>query len=250
MATVSKSIAITSEGIYNVELEAYTTINVTLYSAANDVVSFTDESGSKTCATDVSGIGTTSIQIMTGTSKDITFTSSVAKSTELNSSTPYSKTITITESTTDVRVMPDKTIYWYGYLNGTVDSTNQGLASANKVYPGITRNTNTITAYVSNSSSSQEGSIRFYNIAGFTSGKFCIRLQNTNCSSQYAQWRVLLRNTSASIGSDSNTFIGRGADKGAIDLRDATTRSSDPYVIWIWLLNTMWLNISAIWLQD
>lgn len=99
------------------------TQTVTVYSAASDTVSFTDVTGAKTVTTDANGHGSVSITFIPN--QTITFTSSKAKN-PTNLSQAYSKTITMTDSITSVYVMPDSTIYWYGYINGAIE-----LSSAN-----------------------------------------------------------------------------------------------------------------------
>lgn len=93
------------------------TLSVDLYSAAQDTVSFTDDEGVKTVITDTDGHATATIKILP-TGKTITFTSSVALDPDnLDGSHYYSKTVSVTTATTDVYVMPDNSLYWYGYTN-------------------------------------------------------------------------------------------------------------------------------------
>ena len=91
------------------------TKTVTVYSAASDTVSFTDITGAKTVTTNASGQGSVSITFIPDST--ITFTSSIAKNPS-NLSQAYSKTITMTDNITSIYVMPDKTLYWWGYNNG------------------------------------------------------------------------------------------------------------------------------------
>ena len=103
----SNTISIAVDAVINI------TKTITVYSAANDTVSFSDRTGSKTVTTNSSGSGTVSITFQSGDS--ITFTSSVAKNPS-NLSADYSKTVTIGANTTEVYVMPDNTAYWYGCI--------------------------------------------------------------------------------------------------------------------------------------
>lgn len=102
------------------------TITVTLYSAASDTVSFTDDAGSKTAVTDTSGKKTSVSIVIPYNGKTITFTSSVAKNPS-NLSNAYSKSIALTRSTTEIKVMPDAALYWWGYKS----SACQVLSAAN-----------------------------------------------------------------------------------------------------------------------
>lgn len=100
------------------------TKTITVYSAASDTVSFTDMTGAKTVTTDSSGEGSVDITFIPP-SANITFTSSVAKNPD-DLSQAYSKSIMLTVNTTSIYVMPDNTLYWWGYNNGieAVNATN------------------------------------------------------------------------------------------------------------------------------
>ena len=129
------------------------TKTVTVYSAASDTVSFTDSTGAKTVTTNASGQGSVNITFIPP-SQNITFTSSVAKNPS-NLSQAYSKTITMTDSVTSVYVMPDKVLYWWGFIK-TVANIGFNLSSgATAQTNGISMNsggqgimTDTITAPV------------------------------------------------------------------------------------------------------
>jgi len=147
--TVTEDVVISTSGqTESVDL-TNKTVTVTLYSAAADTVSFTDASGSKTATTDSTGKAeNVSIVIPTFASSNITFTSSVAKDPS-NLSNDYSKTINITDATTEVKVMPEESAYWYGYEGSGFSaklSVEQGYSGNN-----ITRNTNNIYALTGNS---------------------------------------------------------------------------------------------------
>lgn len=93
------------------------TKTITVYSAASDTVSFTDATGAKTVTTDANGQGSVSITFIPDST--ITFTSSYAKNPN-NLSQAYSKSITLSDSITEISVMPvdkSKVLYWYGYNN-------------------------------------------------------------------------------------------------------------------------------------
>ena len=119
---------------------------VTVYSAASDTLTYSDLTGTKTVTTDANGEGTANIVCVDGAS--ITFTSSVAKDPS-NLSQDFSKTFTITTSTTAVYVMPnDNVLYWHGYKSNEYEV----MATANGwsgTYHSVTDNTNYIRASVS-----------------------------------------------------------------------------------------------------
>lgn len=98
--------------------------NTIVYSAANDTLTFTDRSGTKTVTTNSSGVGYANIDF---DNRDaITFTSSVAKDPN-NLSSAYSKTVTMRYGNVEVYVMPDGyVLYWWGYKNNLeeINTTN------------------------------------------------------------------------------------------------------------------------------
>lgn len=122
------------------------TKTITVYGAASDTISFTDMTGAKTVTTDANGQGSVSITFIPP-SASITFTSSVAKN-PTNLSQAYSKSITITESTASIYVMPNNVLYWWGYINGSASTVNYHSAFTN-LGKG-TFNTNNISLSASN----------------------------------------------------------------------------------------------------
>lgn len=108
------------DNTYNVVLQTTVTLTIPLYSAAADTVSYTDFEGAKTAVTDNSGEATASIVIL-ATGQNVTFTSSVAKNPN-DLTAYYSKTIAVTPSHIEIKVMPDICWYWYGWKIGTTTS--------------------------------------------------------------------------------------------------------------------------------
>lgn len=107
-------------------LQTFATINVTLYGAKEDTITFTDAAG--VAHTEVFASGQTSKSVtlkILPSGSTIAFTSLVAKNPS-NLSQNYSKNVSLTQSTSSVYVMPDNTVYWYGYVNGAIE-----LSSAN-----------------------------------------------------------------------------------------------------------------------
>ena len=118
----SDTISIPYFGNYTHEFQPHDIYNltVTLYSAAADTITYTDDAGSKTVVTDNTGKAE-NVKILksvaVGASASITFTSSIAKDPS-NLSNAYSKTITLTQNMNEISVMPidrSRMIYWYGY---------------------------------------------------------------------------------------------------------------------------------------
>jgi len=92
---------------------------VTIYSAKEDTISYTDIDGATQTITFASGETSKQVTItINPNGSSITFTSSVAKNPD-NLSQDYSKTFTITTSTTELYLMPENTLYWWGYNSAT-----------------------------------------------------------------------------------------------------------------------------------
>ena len=113
--TVSTGVSIPTSAT----LIAFVHQTVTIYSAKEDTITYTDIYGDT--QTEVFATGQTSKQITVDiepSGNSITFTSGVAKDPS-NLSNYYSKTVTITSNTTEVYLMPDNTLYWWGYNSAT-----------------------------------------------------------------------------------------------------------------------------------
>ena len=128
------------------ELTAFVHKTITIYSATEDTVTYTDIYGDT--QTEVFASGQSSKQITVDiepSGSSITFTSGVAKNpTSLSSA--YSKTVTITSNTTDVYLMPENTLYWWGYDSGDIEdvSTANGWSINQTNYDPV-HNTNGIS---------------------------------------------------------------------------------------------------------
>ena len=134
--------ATSQKWVNHVNAPEYISVTVDVYSAASDTVSFADRTGAKTVTTDTNGHGTATIVCFNGDS--ITFTSSVAKNPS-NLSQAYSKTVTIGANITEIYVMPDTAIYWFGYesSNFVIPSTSEGYSNTSGyTYTAPTKNTN------------------------------------------------------------------------------------------------------------
>ena len=140
--TYSESILVED---FDVELKNNIDLTVDFYSAANDTVSYTSpiDSTSHTITTDSNGHATATITIEPN-GNSITFTSSVAKNPNSLSSY-YSKTIALSSSTTEIKVMPDNTVYWYGYSSNCEDlTTNNGWNEVGYPFYNPQHNTNSV----------------------------------------------------------------------------------------------------------
>lgn len=103
----------------------YTDITVTLYSAVEDTISFTDAAGISHSEVFASGQSSKSVTFKINPlgSTPITFTSAVAKNPN-SLSDDYTKTISVTSATTEIKVMPDNSVYWWGYVGGDFEECN------------------------------------------------------------------------------------------------------------------------------
>lgn len=123
--TYSKNAVVTSlSTAVSVQLQTTQTVSVTIYSAVGDTITYTDiysvsrmitlgaDSDHATATIDIQSSGST-----------LTFTSSVAKNPD-DLSEYYSKSVTITDATTEVKVMPDNALYWWGYKDNNLETIN------------------------------------------------------------------------------------------------------------------------------
>lgn len=146
------------ETIYYASLISSDTISVTLHSAKGDTVTYTDIDGIEKTAVFDSNSTSKTIDVTTAISgMSITFTSLIAKDPD-NLSNNYSKTVIIDENTTDVYLMPDNALYWFGYessdledcttANGWIGPTNHSLVSPSHQsnYIDISSSTNQVCA--------------------------------------------------------------------------------------------------------
>ncbi len=112
---------------------------VTIHSAKEDTISYTDIDGATQTITFASGETSKQVSItIEPDGNSFTFTSSVAKDPN-NLSNDYSKTVTVDENTTDVYVMPDNALYWWGNMANSGGFTDRGGSASSK-----TLNINTI----------------------------------------------------------------------------------------------------------
>lgn len=116
--TYSESIILPNE----IQLTPTVDINVNLYSAANDTVFYLGIDGHiHTITLDSSGSASTAIRVNSEGSTILTFYSNIAKDpTDLSRN--YTKDITFTPATTEIYVMPDGALYWYGYIKSGLGS--------------------------------------------------------------------------------------------------------------------------------
>ena len=166
------NIEITSDDIINKttlvrSLSLTIELNFTVYSASNDTVYYypnndTSQSNIILCTTDSSGKGNATLSIRPNTL--ITFFSTVAKDTA-NLTNNYSKSITLTADTTEIHVMPEGSLYWYGNrceklpLGGAenLNTSNGWIDNSVSVFIPPIENTNYLDCATSSSGTSWSG---------------------------------------------------------------------------------------------
>lgn len=118
--------------------------NMVIYGAKGDNITITDANGGVVVSNVVFDTDATSKEITLNVCTNIgyVFTSNVAKATD-GSGADYSKTITITEDMTSIKVMPDGAIYWYGNEVETLSAFACTWSYPGEA-PNITRNLNNI----------------------------------------------------------------------------------------------------------
>ena len=124
-------------------------LNVTFYSASGETIKYKHQSSDELILlgkADNTGKGNGTIICKDG--ETITFSGDIAKDTTTGT-TAYSKDITLTKDTSEIYIMPQKVIYWYGF-ESTENGTFGNLVT-NNITGKITRNINSITLEASTS---------------------------------------------------------------------------------------------------
>ena len=146
------NIEITSDDIINKttlvrSLSLSLELNVTFYSAPGETIKYKHQNSDELILlgkADDTGKGNGTIICKEG--ETITFSGDIAKDTTTGT-TAYSKDITITSDMTEIYVMPDGAVYWYGNMctelplvGGEYLNTNNGWSSANFANPAPNTN--------------------------------------------------------------------------------------------------------------
>lgn len=162
------------------------TLTVTIYSATEDTVSFTDISGAKIEAFESGQSSKTVSIVIPPTGMNITFESSVGKN-PADLSEYFSKTVAVDNNTTEVYVMPDNCLYWYGYVNGIEDCNVGGWSSyASPAYAMISSTFNTNSINIQTSGAQNAGVYGTGAISG--SAKLISQATYVNQSYSFEPW--------------------------------------------------------------
>lgn len=145
-------------------LQMNITVNVTMYGAAGATISYTDINGAQTQTLDNTGSKANVSISVSPNSPTITFTDTNVAKDPSDLSANYTKSVTITNNMTEVYVMPDGAIYWYGFNSGIgggliqgysyggdnwIFNTNSASVGGTGVSDLITKNTIDLTNYIS-----------------------------------------------------------------------------------------------------
>ena len=123
----------------NLEFETATSVNVTMYGPPGAVISYTDSLGSHTQTMDSTG---KKENVEIGIMNNITFEDTTVAKDPNNLANNYTKTINVTEDITDVYVMPDNALYWFGNNVLTYTKCNGGTGGyQNAGTPSVVENT-------------------------------------------------------------------------------------------------------------
>lgn len=120
------------------------TKTITVHGAVGATISFTDLVGSKTVTLDSNGEGSVSITYIP--EDTITFTDTNVAKDFNNLSNVYTKDVELDANTTEVYVMPDNALYWWGFLKNCeacIGSNGWSARSVAPLYPP-TFNTNSV----------------------------------------------------------------------------------------------------------
>lgn len=148
----TSNIEITSDDIINKttlvrSLSLNLELNVTFYSAPGETIKYKRQNSDELILlgkADNAGEGNGTIICKEG--ETITFSGDIAKDTTTGT-TAYSKDITLTSDTTEIYVMPDDVLYWYGYFASNVgDMKDLGYSSPYGTVTQGVKNTNYFSA--------------------------------------------------------------------------------------------------------
>lgn len=108
------------------DIQTFVVATVTLHGAAGAIISWTDEAGSQTQTLDTGGSKTDVTIKASPNFPVVVFEDTTVGKKPCDLSANFKKSVVIKPSLTDIYVMPDNSLYWYGYEDGveTCNSTN------------------------------------------------------------------------------------------------------------------------------
>lgn len=192
-----------NQNVAEYELQFYGRQDVTegidIYSAASDTVYYTEDGQDITiCTTDTTGHGTVAKSLLpNGT---YTLKSTVADDPS-NLSNKYSKTVTITDGTSEIYLMPENTMYWYGYIGKNFESCTSSTGWSVSGGGSFSNPTYTTQYIQLTSSTGVTGMVGTSNKVNVT--KVCVLQQGVTVVSNY--YGRLSERPSKTITSPTNT---------------------------------------------
>lgn len=132
----------------SVSLQVSITVTVTMYGAVGAVISYTDANGSQTQTLDNTGKKENVSITVEPDSATIVFTDTTVAKNPSNLSNNYTKSVTITSGMTEIYVMPDNAVYWWGYekvVASAVTYRPSDFGGPTTAVPTITRNTTSMS---------------------------------------------------------------------------------------------------------
>lgn len=178
------------------QLQTSSSATVTIYSAVGDTLTYTDIYGiSRMISLDADSDHATATIDIQPSGSTLTFTSSIAKNPD-DLSSAYSKSVTITDATTEIKVMPDNSLYWWGYIDSDCDaiSTANGWTGLTPSAPSFNTNyvdCNCSSGIVGIASQTIKAKNAHSIVTGLSGDYGRIRLyetKNTNGASQYGAY--------------------------------------------------------------
>ena len=236
--TTTTTLDIDTVKVYEVDLSPRISVTLTIYSAKEDTISYVDIDGATQTITFASGESSKQVTIeIEPSGSSITFTSGVAKDPS-NLSNYYSKTVTITSNTTEVYLMPDNALYWWGYMSDDAEviSSANGWTHTNYTFTNPTFNTT--SARVSSSSGVESG-IGSKNAINATKSKM-VAQGVTIVGPNYGFMGLISAKNTGSVGTptgiNTNTqklyeFTGDGSSK-YLYTATANARVYDLFALW------------------
>ncbi len=216
-----------------------------VYSAANDLIAITGDGISLTCQTDPNGYGTIAkSSLPNGT---YTFTSSVAKNPS-DLSVDYFKSITITNNTIDVLVMPDNTFYWWGYMSDAeiCDSSWTRVGGSGSAYTRV--NSTPSTQYIPLRSGGSQWS-GFGTNNPIPIGKTA-KIIDTGVTIADSQYGTFITSPSKYIKTtDLTTSVYSAINTASLKLYSVSISTSNKYAM-IESIVGRTSNLSAMWYED
>lgn len=234
---------------YELSLHSIIDLNVDFYSAANDTVSYIGiDNQTHTITTDSSGHASATITIDAAQGSTLSFSSTIAKDTT-NISNYYSKSITLTQATTSIYLMPDNTLYWYGCNKGNVHDLYSDGVTVNNGYTPAVHNSPTFNANAIRLTTSASGQYVIIGTNADLTGKTSLKAYTTLISSSDGCLVGTALTSTTVIATAGTGWTKYGsANSSGISSIDISALSGTQRAI-VTAFNGRTWDINAIWLE-